>query len=251
MQEKEGEKESCKTMERLKEYGKKITGRSLTEEQLRQFSTYYDMLIEKNKVMNLTAITERDEVELKHFIDSLALAGVYPPLSEGKLSVLDLGTGAGFPGIPLKIVFPELQMTLFDSLNKRILFLREVIEALFLTDCEAIHGRAEETARNKGFREQYDLVVSRAVANLAVLSEYCLPFVKPGGYFISYKQDAVEAELSEAERAITLLGGRMEAVEKLTLPDSDIGRSFVLIKKIKPTPKAYPRKAGTAKKNPL
>lgn len=237
-------------MEKLCEYFQKITGDSLTEAQLAQFETYYEMLIEKNKVMNLTAITDRDEVILKHFIDSIALAEFFD-LKENNLQVLDLGTGAGFPGIPLKIAFPNLKITLFDSLNKRVLFLQDVIEELELKECMAVHGRAEEAGRNKDCREKYDLVVSRAVANMAVLAEYCLPFVREGGYFIPYKSGEIEEELSQGEKAISLLGGKYEKTEKLTLPDSEIGRSFVWIKKVKTTPKAYPRKAGTARKQPL
>ena len=238
-------------MKKLIDYINQITGNEPADELIRRFEDYYEMLVEKNKVMNLTAITEKDEVILKHFIDSLAIAEVYPGIKQKKLKVLDLGTGAGFPGIPLKLVFPQLDMTLFDSLNKRILFLQDVIGALDLKDCIAVHGRAEEAARKKEMREQYDLVVSRAVAALPVLAEYCIPFVKPGGYFISYKTADVKEELSSAKHAFEVLGGRAERVEKLVLPGSDIGRSFVIVKKEKPTGKAYPRKAGTAGRQPL
>lgn len=249
-------------MERLSKYVEQLTGSPLSDTQLQQFETYYDMLIETNKVMNLTAITERDEVILKHFMDSVALAG-YFDIKDKALKVIDVGTGAGFPGIPLKIAFPKLNVTLFDSLNKRIKFLQNVIHELGLDgesaesinrdigSCEAIHGRAEEGGRNKNMREKYDVVVSRAVANMAVLSEYALPFVKEGGYFIPYKTLTVDEELDTGKKAISILGGKLEKVEKLTLPDSDIGRSFVFIKKVKATPKAYPRKAGTASKQPL
>lgn len=242
-------------MIRIKKYIEKITDGQviLSNEQLEQFERYYEMLIEKNKVMNLTAITEREEVILKHFIDSLAIAG-YVTLWEKPYRVIDIGSGAGFPGIPLKIAFPNLQITLFDSLNKRILFLQEVIDTLCLSkqsECIAIHGRAEEGARNKNMREQYDIAVSRAVANMAVLAEYCLPFVKPGGYFIPYKTETIEEEIRQGEKAIEILGGHVEKTEKLQLPDSDIHRSFVFIKKEKHTPKTYPRKAGTASKQPL
>ena len=222
----------------------------LTDAQLAQFEQYYDRLIEKNKVMNLTAITEREDVILKHFIDSLALAR-YVKLWEKEYKIIDVGTGAGFPGIPLKIAFPNLQVTLFDSLNKRIKFLQEMIDTLKLKEITAVHGRAEEGARDKNMREKYDFAVSRAVANMAVLSEYCIPFVKVGGYFIPYKTGTVEEEITQGKKAIQILGGKIEKIEKLMLPDSDISRSFVFIKKEKQTPKAYPRKAGTASKQPL
>lgn len=225
----------------------------LSAKQLNQFQIYYEMLIETNKVMNLTAITELDEVITKHFLDSLALAKVYPDIynSDNKLKVLDLGAGAGFPGIPLKIAFPHLQVTLMDSLNKRVKFLQSVIDKLELCDIDAVHGRAEEAARNAVYRESFDLCVSRAVANLSTLSEYCLPFVKAGGKFISYKSADIEEELDSAKKAINVLGGKLVTVKKLTLPDSDIERSFVFIEKVKHTPKTYPRKAGTASKEPI
>lgn len=239
-------------MEKIKDYVEQITEGQvlLTDVQLVQFEQYYDRLIEKNKVMNLTAITEREDVILKHFIDSLALAR-YVKLWEKEYKIIDVGTGAGFPGIPLKIAFPNLQVTLFDSLNKRIKFLQEMIDTLKLKEITAVHGRAEEGARDKNMREKYDFAVSRAVANMAVLSEYCIPFVKVGGYFIPYKTGTVEEEITQGKKAIQILGGKIEKIEKLMLPDSDISRSFVFIKKEKQTPKAYPRKAGTASKQPL
>lgn len=239
-------------MKKIKDYVEQITEGQvlLTDVQLAQFEQYYDRLIEKNKVMNLTAITEREDVILKHFIDSLALAG-YVKLWEKEYKIIDVGTGAGFPGIPLKIAFPNLQVTLFDSLNKRIKFLQEMIDTLKLKEITAVHGRAEEGARDKNMREKYDFAVSRAVANMAVLSEYCIPFVKVGGYFIPYKTGTVEEEITQGKKAIQILGGKIEKIEKLMLPDSDISRSFVFIKKEKQTPKAYPRKAGTASKQPL
>lgn len=239
-------------MKKIKDYVEQITEGQvlLTDVQLIQFEQYYDRLIEKNKVMNLTAITEREDVILKHFIDSLALAR-YVKLWEKEYKIIDVGTGAGFPGIPLKIAFPNLQVTLFDSLNKRIKFLQEMIDTLKLKEITAVHGRAEEGARDKNMREKYDFAVSRAVANMAVLSEYCIPFVKVGGYFIPYKTGTVEEEITQGKKAIQILGGKIEKIEKLMLPDSDISRSFVFIKKEKQTPKAYPRKAGTASKQPL
>lgn len=238
-------------MEKLREYAKEI-GIELSDEQLSKFLTYYEMLIETNKVMNLTAITEKDDVIVKHFLDSILLVKPYQELMDSKgVKILDLGTGAGFPGLPLKITFPDIDVVLMDSLNKRVKFLQEVIDKLGLTGIEAIHGRAEEMARNKSHRESYDICVSRAVANLSTLSEYCLPFVKTGGMFISYKSSEIEEELNNAGKAITTLGGKLTAVKKVDLPGSDIQRSFVIINKEKNTPKVYPRKAGTATRNPL
>lgn len=222
---------------------------TLSDKKKRQFSTFYEMLVEKNKVMNLTAITEFDEVIEKHFLDSVSLSEVID--LRKKLSVLDMGTGAGFPGIPLKIVFPELKITLADSLNKRIGFLNEVIEELKLEEITAIHARAEELAKNPEYREQYDLCVSRAVANLSTLSEYCLPFVSISGKFVSYKSGDILEEVEEAKKAVFLLGGQIEAVHCFTFGENDLYRSFVLIEKVKKTPKAYPRKAGTPSKQPL
>lgn len=219
----------------------------LSEKQLEQFRIYYEMLVEKNKVMNLTGITEWDEVLEKHFLDSISLIRVFN-LNQN-VSVIDMGTGAGFPGIPLKIAFPKLKVTLADSLNKRVLFLQEVIDTLKLQDIEAIHGRAEDLARDKKYREQYDLSVSRAVANLSTLTEYCLPFVKLGGQFISYKSGEIDAEVAESKSAVFLLGGKIKEVVKFELGDS--GRSFIVIEKVKGTPKIYPRKAGTPSKKPL
>lgn len=223
----------------------------LTEKQIAQFQTYYDRLIETNKVMNLTAITELEEVISKHFIDSLLLIQAYPDIAGQKLKVLDLGTGAGFPGIPLKIAFPSLQIILMDSLNKRVKFLKSVIDELKLCDIEAVHGRAEEAARNTTYREQFDLCVSRAVANLATLSEYTLPFVKIGGMCIPYKAAGVEKEVDTAKKAIQILGGKLTIVKKVALPETEIERSFILIDKVKKTPKTYPRKPGTASKEPI
>lgn len=225
----------------------------LTQEQKEQFIKYYEYLIEKNKVMNLTAITDYEEVLLKHFLDSLSLVKVQDFIPE-KLSgktVIDIGTGAGFPGIPLKIAFPELGIVLLDSLNKRINFLDEVIEMLQLRKIEAVHGRAEDYARQKEFREKFDFCVSRAVANLSTLSEYCLPFVKQGGYFISYKSGKIEEELSNAENAVKVLGGNVKEVVKFSLMDTDMDRSFVVVEKKKTTPKRYPRKAGLPSKEPI
>lgn len=219
----------------------------LTEKQIEQFLKYYEMLVEKNKVMNLTAITEYDEVIEKHFLDSISLCQVYD-LSK-PVKILDMGTGAGFPGVPLKIAFPKIEITLADSLNKRIKFLDEVVNELGLEKVTTIHARAEELAKNKEHRENYDLVLSRAVANLSTLGEYCIPFVKMGGNFISYKSGEIEEEVNAAKNAVKILGGQIKDIYKFDL--SDQKRSFVTIEKIKTTPKTYPRKAGTPSKEPL
>ncbi len=220
---------------------------TLTEVQLDQFLKYYELLIEKNKVMNLTAITEFQEALKKHFIDSLTLIKVLDFTEEH--SLLDVGTGAGFPGIPLKIAFPNLRVTLLDSLQKRVGFLQEVITVLSLEQVEALHGRAEDFAKPELLRERFDVCVSRAVANLSTLSEYCLPYVKIGGFFISYKTD--DAEVDGADRAIKILGGELREQKTFTLPFSDINRNLIVIEKCRPTPEQYPRKAGTASKKPL
>lgn len=225
----------------------KAIGIELSDEQLEQFLTYYEMLIEKNKVMNLTAITYFDEVLEKHFEDSLSLIQAVD--LEKSQTVIDLGTGAGFPGIPLKIAFPNLQITLADSLNKRILFLDDVIRELGLTGIDTVHGRAEDLAKNSDYREKFDLCVSRAVANLSTLSEYCLPFVKIGGKFISYKAGECDEEVAASKSSIFLLGGKISDIKKFELGES--GRAFVIIDKVSGTPKKYPRKAGTPSKDPL
>lgn len=221
----------------------------LSEKQEKQFCDYYELLTEWNKVMNLTAITEYSEVVMKHFVDSLSIIEMIDMNSVKK--VIDIGTGAGFPGIPLKIVFPHIEMTLLDSLKKRIGFLDTVIEQLELKNIEAIHGRAEEYARKDGYRESYDLCVSRAVANMSTLSEYCLPYVKKGGYFIPYKSGKIDNELEESRKALFLLGGKLKNVYKFNLSDTDLSRSLIMIEKTSSTSKKYPRKAGLPAKEPL
>ena len=224
----------------------------LSEEQLWKFYRYFELLVDKNKVMNLTAITEENEVVTKHFVDSLSVVRVLPGLNDGRsLNIIDVGTGAGFPGIPLKIAFPNCCVTLLDSLNKRIHFLQEICSELELNDICAIHGRAEDYGQNKIYRETYDVCVSRAVANLSTLSEYCLPFVKPGGLFISYKSGDVEEEVQKAIHAVKLLGGNIQTIDSFQLPETEINRSFVVMKKNKSTMGKYPRKAGLPSKEPL
>lgn len=222
---------------------------TLSDIQVQQFMTYYELLVEWNEFMNLTAITEYEEVLKKHFVDSLSLVKTCDLTKD--MSLIDIGTGAGFPGIPLKIAFPNLKVTLLDSLNKRVQFLNTVIERLNFIDIDTIHGRAEDFAKPDSLREQYDICVSRAVANMTTLSEYCIPFVKKGGIFVSYKSEKIVEERQEAERAISLLGGCIENQIQFNLPNSDICRILLVIRKTGTTPKKYPRKAGLPAKEPL
>jgi 16S rRNA (guanine527-N7)-methyltransferase len=221
----------------------------ISEEELKQFSVYKDLLKEWNEKINITAITDDDEIDIKHFLDSISV--LMDGTVKGNEKIIDIGTGGGFPGIPIKILKPDTQVVLLDGLNKRLKFLNEVIETLKLDDIETVHGRAEELGRKKEYREQFDIAVSRAVASLNTLSEYCLPFVKVGGYFIAMKGPEVDDEIIEAKKAIEKLGGEIEKRVDIELPFSDITHNLLFIKKTKETPKVYPRGAGNPKKKPL
>lgn len=220
----------------------------LSDVQIDQLNLFYEMVFETNKVTNLTAITDYYEAAVKHFADSAAIHNVYD-MTKVK-NMMDVGTGAGFPGIVLKIIYPQLEVLLLDSLNKRVNFLNSVIGALGLKNIQAVHGRAEDLARNNLYREQYDLCVSRAVAGLPVLSEYCLPFVRPGGAFVAYKASGCQQEISDAENAIRLLGGSLRKAAEYTL-QPELVRVFVIIDKVGQTKSKYPRKAGIPSKEPL
>ncbi len=233
-----------------------LFGPELTAQQSARFRIYQEMLLDWNERINLTAITDPQEIALKHFADSLSIA---PYLKRAfkecapsfpELSLIDVGTGAGFPGIPLKIAYPQLSVTLLDSLQKRVAFLDAVLKALALERCAAVHSRAEDTARMPAYREAFDIATARAVAGMPVLCEYCLPYVKIGGLFLAMKSDARE-ETEASARALKLLGGEIEAYEEFLLPESDIRRSVILIRKTAKTPSAYPRKAGKPEKDPL
>ena len=224
-------------------------GITLTDTQKAQFVKFYELLVEWNKVMNLTGITEYEEVNEKHFVDSLSIVKA---IDINKVeTVIDVGTGAGSPGIPLKIAFPHLKVVLLDSLNKRIKFLDTVISELGLDNIKTIHGRAEDFAKQNDYREQFDLCVSRAVANLATLSEYCIPYVKIEGLFVPYKSGDIEEEIEQSKKAVHVLGGKIEDIVKFQLPGSEIGRSFIRICKLQNTSKKYPRKAGLPSKEPI
>lgn len=224
-------------------------GISLSDQQLKQFDQYYECLVEWNRVMNLTGITEEKEVYVKHFYDSLTLAKVIP--FQSLESMIDVGTGAGFPGIPLKIAFPHLKVVLLDSLKKRVGFLEEVCKQVGLIDVECIHGRAEEFAHKKEFRQSFDLATARAVAKLNVLSEYCLPFVKVGGVFVAMKGTDVSGEIIEAKNALHKLGKASIDQVKLSLPEEMGERHLLVMKKSDNSPKQYPRKAGMPTKQPI
>lgn len=235
--------------------GCKALGLNVNDETINKLYIYYSMVVEKNRVMNLTAITEEDEFIVKHIVDSLSIAKCEEFIKlislKDKPSLIDVGTGAGFPGVVLKLVYPELKITLFDSLKKRLNFLDEVINELGLEDISTLHGRAEDCGHDKRYRESFDFTVSRAVANMSSLSEYCLPFVKKEGYFIAYKSGDSVSEILDAKHAIKLLGGNIESETKLVLPGSDIERNLIAVKKVKTTPAQYPRKAGTPTKDPI
>ncbi len=222
-------------------------GVDISEIQAEQFYDYYELLVEKNKVMNLTAITDFKDVVKKHFADSLCLCRIHDMTEVRKM--IDVGTGAGFPGIPLKIVFPDMQLTLLDSLGKRVRFLSDTAEKLDLRNVECVHSRTEDLAGNTYYREQYDLVTARAVAAMNVLSEYCLPYARIGGTFAAFKSAEIAEELAAAEKAVSVLGGRVKKTEVFSL--DDMGRSIVLIEKVRKTPKSYPRKAGTPARSPI
>ncbi|MNC19783.1 Ribosomal RNA small subunit methyltransferase G [compost metagenome] len=224
-------------------------GLLLSSSQLEQFELYYKELVDWNERMNLTAITEREQVYLKHFYDSLTLS--FHVNMEQVSTMADIGAGAGFPSIPLKIAFPHLKLTIVDSLNKRIHFLNHLAEQLQLKDVKAIHARAEEAGRDKELRDQFDLVTARAVARLSVLNELCLPFVRPSGIFAAMKSAQTSDELQEAKRSIALLKGTLEKVHTFTLPVEEAERNIIVLRKTDVTPSKYPRKPGTPGKEPL
>lgn len=234
-------------MQLLKNSAEKF-GINLTSEQLDQFKKYMELLLEYNGKINLTAITDKNEILIKHFLDSITL--LCAEKAGAGMSVIDIGAGAGFPSLPLKIVRPDLKITMMDSLNKRINFLNCVISALGLTEIEAVHQRAEEGGRGK-MREAFDIAAARAVADLAVLSEYALPFVKVGGYFIAMKGTAPEEEINGAKAAIKTLGGKIENVMDIHIDEGGLNHTLVVIKKLEKTPSKYPRKAGKPAKEPI
>lgn len=230
----------------FREYSNKLSVK-INDEQIEKFYEYMNLLIEWNQKINLTAITNPEEIILKHFIDSLTIEKNIKQNSY----IVDVGTGAGFPGIPLKIVRNDLQIVLLDSLNKRIQFLNEVINQLGLTNIETVHARVEEFGKNKEYREKFDIATSRAVANLSTLSEYMIPLVKVDGKCICMKGKEVEQELQDAKNAIKILGGKIESKEELQLIENDMNRNIILISKVKSTPSKYPRKAGMPSKEPI
>lgn len=223
----------------------------LTDKQKQQFKLYFKMLIEVNEHVNLTRITEEDEVYLKHFYDSITPLFTFGAVFKDGATLCDVGAGAGFPSIPLKILKPGLKVTIVDSLQKRLNFLKDLISELGLTDVELVHGRAEDVGQNKLYRERFDIVTARAVARMSVLSEYCLPLVRKDGYFVALKGPKAEDELDDGKKALEVLGGKLIKDEELTLPESEEERTLVLVQKVKSTPKKYPRQAGTPRRKPI
>ncbi|MBO8441802.1 MAG: 16S rRNA (guanine(527)-N(7))-methyltransferase RsmG [Firmicutes bacterium] len=224
---------------------------SLTNEQIDQFEKYYLFLIQYNQKVNLTRITEKEEVYLKHFYDSILIYKLWPYFGKDKVNLCDVGSGAGFPSIPLKIIFPNLKVTIVDSLNKRIMFLNELCKQLNLKYVSLVHGRAEEVGHNTIYRNSFDVVTGRALAKLSVMNELCLPLVKVGGFLIAMKGQKAEEEIKGATNSLNVLGGQLEKVDKFYLFNTDNQRNNILIKKVKETPKKYPRKAGTPNRHPL
>lgn len=224
---------------------------TINEEQEAQFKTYFEKLVAANEHVNLTRITEQDDVYLKHFFDSITPLFVFRSVFKDDNTLCDVGAGAGFPSIPLKIIFPRLKITIVDSLAKRLKFLQDLITDLNLSDVTLVHGRAEDVGQNKLYRQKFDLVTARAVANMATLSEYCLPLVKKSGYFVALKGPKANEELDHAQKAIDVLGGKVIAEKELTLPASEEERTLILIQKVKDTPKKYPRQAGTPNRKPI
>lgn len=232
--------------EELANYGFKLSSK-----QKEQFATYYNKLIEFNKKVNLTRITDKNEVYLKHFFDSITPLLEFSDLFKGEKSLCDVGAGAGFPSLPIKILCPDLSITIVDSLGKRLKFLDELVSDLSLDKVTLVHSRAEDAGQNKNLREKFDLVTGRAVARMSVLSEYCLPLAKVDGYLVALKGPKAQDELAEAKNAIEVLGGSVKEVKELTLPDTDDERTLIVVKKVKATPKKYPRQAGTQNRKPL
>lgn len=226
-------------------------GFELSSKQKEQFAIYYQELVKTNEKVNLTRITDEKDVYQKHFYDSMTPVFEFPDLFKGEKSLCDVGAGAGFPSLPIKILCPELKVTIIDSLGKRLKFLEALVGKLGLTDITLVHSRAEDAGQNPALREKFDLVTARAVARMSVLGEYCLPLVKLDGYFIALKGPKADDELASAKKAIKLLGGKTQKVVELTLPNSDDERTLILVKKLTKTPKKYPRQAGTPNKKPL
>lgn len=226
-------------------------GINLTEKQKQQFATYYQELIATNEKVNLTRITDKEEVYSKHFYDSVTPLLEFKELFAGNKSLCDVGAGAGFPSLPIKILQPDLKVTIIDSLGKRLNFLKELIKKLGLENVTLVHSRAEDAGKNPELREKFDLVTARAVARMSVLSEYCLPLVKKDGYLVALKGPKAQEELNDAKKAIKILGGEVKEVKELVLPDSTDERTLIVIKKVSPTPNKYPRQAGTPARKPL